>query len=154
MTRNLSRYYFSSVNFPSLVCKMRSSSFRCFLKCKWFIMSLVFLPFSLRFWPLWLSKSTSATWGYFSALYDKIMKQRSGLLACLYKDTAPTRYWLKLLCFPQHLKYRVDSTIFPQDISRICRERTPLSNGDETSVSLSDGSELHGDGKTEEIVLT
>ena len=29
-----------------------------------------------------------------------------------------------------------------------------LSIGDETFASLSDGFELHGDGKTEEIVLT
>ena len=42
----------------------------------------------------------------------------------------------------------------PQDILRICREKTHPSNGDETFVSLSDGFELHGDGETEEIVLT
>ena len=28
---------------------------------------------------LWLKKFTSATWGYVSALYDKIMKQRTGI---------------------------------------------------------------------------
>ena len=42
----------------------------------------------------------------------------------------------------------------PQDILRICREKTHPSNEDETFVSLSDGFELHGDGETEEIVLT
>ena len=42
----------------------------------------------------------------------------------------------------------------PQDILRICREKTHPSNGDETFVSLSDGFELHGDGETEEIVVS
>ena len=56
-----------------------------------------------------------------------------------------------LLCFPQHLKYRAGSAIFPQDILCMCREKTPLSKGNETFVSLLDGSELCGDRKTEEI---
>ena len=113
-----------------------------------------FLPSSFRFWPLWLKKSTSAAWGYVSTLCDKIMKRRPGFLACLCKDVVPTKNWLKLLCFLQYLKSRVDNAIYPQDILWICREKTPLSYRDETFVSLSDGFELHGDEKTEEIVLT
>ena len=64
-----------------------------------------FLPCSFIFWPLGLKKSTSAAWGYVSALCDKIMKQRPGFLACLCKDTVPTRYWLKLLCFLQTMTF-------------------------------------------------
>ena len=65
-----------------------------------------FRPFSIRSWSLRL-RSISATWGYVSALLDKILKQRPRFLGCncLCKDTVPTRYWLKLLCLPQQLKY-------------------------------------------------
>ena len=48
----------------------------------------------------------------------------------------------------------MDSTLCPQDILQICRDKTPMSDREETFVSLSDGFELHGDGKTKEIVLT
>ena len=151
MTRNFSRGYFSSVHFPSQVCNMRSSSFRCVLKCECLVHNEYgFLLFYFRSWPLWLMKSTSATRGYVSALYDKIMKQRPGFLACLCKDTVPTRYQLKLLCF--HAAFKIQSRwrlkIFCEYAGRRHIRLT------ETFVFLSDGFELHGDGETEEIVLT
>ena len=153
MTRNFSRNHFSLVNFPSQVSNMRSSSFRCVLNCLIHNEYGLF-PDSFRFWPLWLKNSTSATWGYFSALYDKIMKQGPGFFVCLCKDTVPTRYWLKLLCFLQSKESGVDSAICPQDILQICRDKTPMSDREKTFVSLLDGFELHGNRKTKEIVLT
>ena len=150
MTRNFSRDYFSSVNFPSQMCNMRSSSFRCVLKCRCFVLN------EFGFFAIFFRRKSPLVLHEVMSLHStiKIMKQRPGFLACLCKDTAPTRYWLKLLCFPQHLNYRADSAIFPQDILWICRENISISIGDETFASLSDGFELHGDGKTEEIVLT
>ena len=102
-TRNFSRDYFSSVNFPSQVCNMRSSSFICVLNCECLVHNEYgFLPFSVRFWPLWLKKFTSATWGYVPALYDKIMKQHPGFLACLCKDTH--EILAEIALFPRSIK--------------------------------------------------
>ena len=48
----------------------------------------------------------------------------------------------------------MDSAICPQDILQICGDKTPMSDREETFVSLLDGFELHGDRKTKKIVLT
>ena len=84
------------------------------------------------------------------------MKRHVGFLAFLCKDTVPSKYLLKLFCFPQHLRYGVDNYISSRCFVTLRREETsqkPLSIGDETYVSLSNGFEVHGAGNAEDIVL-
>ncbi|PFX19700.1 Nephrocystin-3 [Stylophora pistillata] len=111
-----------------------------------------------RFWPWWLKTSASFAWKYVSPLYDSIMKQHAGFLAFLCNDTVPGRYLLYLFCFPQHLRSRVNSDISSTYFVNMQGEGTsqkPLSNGDETFVSLSNGFEVHGAParNAEEVVL-
>ena len=82
---------------------MRSSSFRCVLNCL-IHNEYGLLPDSFRVWPLWLKNSTSATWGYFSTLYDKIMKQGPGFFVCLCKDYSTHEILAEIALFPTVLR--------------------------------------------------
>ena len=84
------------------------------------------------------------------------MKRHVEFLACLCKDTVPSTYLLELFCFPQHLRSGVDNYISSRYFVTLRREETsqkPLSSGDETYVSLSNGFEVHGAGNAKDIVL-
>ena len=111
--------------------------------------------FSLRFWPWKLNNPAGVDAKDASDLYNRIMKQPAGFLACLCSDAVPERFLLKLFCFPLHLRSKVN-----HDISKYVviyqgdgNSRKPLSNDDETFVALSEGLKVHGEENTEDISL-
>ena len=83
------------------------------------------------------------------------MKRHAGFLACLCSDAVPARYVLKMFCFPQHLRSKVDSDIssYFVDMQGDGTSQKLLSSGDETCVSLSSGFEVQGARNVEDIVL-
>ena len=84
------------------------------------------------------------------------MQQHAGFLACLCDDTVPSRYLLKMFCFPQHLRFGLNIDISSKYFVNMQGEGTsekPLSCGDKTYVSLSNGFEVHGKGNVKDIVL-
>ena len=126
--------------------------------CVFFFFHVVwsFLPFSFRFWPWLLKTSASIPWKYASLLYDGIMKHQAGFFACLCNDVVPSRYVLHMFCFPWHLRSKVNSDMSSTYCVNMQGEGTskkPLSSGDETCVSLSNGFEVQGAGNVEKIVL-
>lgn len=84
------------------------------------------------------------------------MKQQAGFLACLCNDVVPSRYVLNMSCFPRQLRSKVNSDMSSTYCVKMQGEGTskkPLSSGDETCVSLSNGFEVQGAGNVEKIVL-
>lgn len=84
------------------------------------------------------------------------MKQQAGFLACLCNDVVSSRYVLNMFCFPRQLRSEVISDMSSLYFVNMQGEGTskkPLSSGDETCVSLSNGFEVQGAGNVEKIVL-
>ena len=80
MTRNFSRDCFPSIKFPSKVCNIRSTSFRCVVKYKCLVHNeYVFFAIFFKVLVLVAKEVHQCYMGYVSALYDKIMKQRTGI---------------------------------------------------------------------------
>ena len=160
----MSRDYFPLANISSQAVNIYKSVHAslnvcvCVCVCVFFFFHVVwsFLPFSFRFWPWLLKTSASIPWKYASLLCDGIMKHQAGFLACLCNDVVPSRYVLNMFCFPQQLRSLVNSDISSTYCVNMQGEGTskkPLSSGDETCVSLSNGFEVQGAGNVEDIVL-
>ena len=82
------------------------------------------------------------------------MKQQAGFLAYLCNDVVPSRYVLNMFCFPRQLRSKVNSDVsYCVNMQGEGTSKKPLSSGDETCVSLSNGFEVQGAGNVEKIVL-
>ena len=118
-----------------------------------------YLSFLLRIWIWRLKQSFVGLGKLASDLYNRVMGQQPGFLACLCddgNDERPTDYLLILSCFPIHLKYRVNSHISSTYFVNFQGEGTsipPLCVKDQVFVSLSEAFLVQQRGTPEDLYL-
>ena len=117
-----------------------------------------YLPFLLRIWIWRLKEAFVGLTKLACDLYNRVMGQQPGFLACLCddgNDKRPSDYLLTLSCFPIHLKYQVNSHISLTYNVNFQGEGTsipPLCVKDQAFVSLSEAF-LVQQGGTEDLYL-